>query len=80
MNSKNELCQFACQIGLNLIKGKKTLEDLKKIVTRNLKDIDSAYSGQKLIFLKLQHSQSLKQCIYQKTILFLALTVASANL
>ena len=43
MNSKNELCQFACQIGLNLIKGKKTLEDLKKIVTRNLKDIDSAY-------------------------------------
>ena len=38
MNSKNEVCQFASQIGLNLVKRKKTLEELKKNVTRKLKD------------------------------------------
>ena len=43
MNSKNEVCQFASQIGLNLVKRKKTLEELKKNVTRKLRDIDSVY-------------------------------------
>ena len=63
MNSKNEVCQFASQIGLSLVKEKKTLEELKKSAKESIKIkiqymIKQTVVGQKFIYLKFQHSQS----------------------
>ena len=65
MNSKNEVCQFASQIGLNLIKGKKTLEELKKSVTRKLKDIDSVYHKTDRSRSKVYFSEVVAQPVFE---------------
>ena len=65
MNSKNEVCQFASQIGLNFIKGKKTLEELKKSVTRKLKDIDSVYDKTDRSRSKVYFSEVVAQPVFE---------------
>ena len=84
MNSKNKVCQFANQIGLNQIKGKKTLEELKKSVTRKLKDIDSVYdntesSRSKVYFSEVAAQQVFEVMYLSKDYIILPLKVASAN-